>query len=275
MNGMRHIHKVTRKGVWRYGVLMCVAAVLAACAGCATAPMTGRSQFIVTDESSDLRLGAQASQQIMKESELETGTARSARVERVGRRIAAVAERPNYQWEFHTIKSKELNAFCLDGGKIFVYTAMLDFTEGRDDELAAVIGHEVAHALARHGAERRSQNMASGVGQAVLGIAASILTGSSAAGDAVQEGTGALASLGLLLPYSRLQETEADHIGIILAAKAGYDPEAAISLWEKMQKSNEGKEPPQLLSTHPVTSQRIVDLKNFMPEALQYYHPAR
>lgn len=249
---------------------------LLACAvlsGCATAPYTGRSQFITMSEGDEMRLGAQAAREVLQKENVETGTARSARVDRVGKRIAAAAERPEFSWEFHTIRSDILNAFCLPGGKVFVYTALIDLTRGSDNELAAVMGHEIAHAVARHGAERASQSQAAGLGQAVTQVAVAIATGSSAAGDAAGSGVGALAQLGFLLPYSRTHETEADRIGIILAAKAGYDPRAAITFWEKMAAANKGGEPPALLSTHPLTSQRITDLKKDMPEALRHYNP--
>lgn len=241
--------------------------------GCATAPYTGRSQLITMSEGEEMSLGAQASQKILAEEKTETGTTRAARVERVGKRIAAVAERPQYQWEFHTIPSKTLNAFCLPGGKVFVYTALIDLTKGNDNELAAVMGHEIAHAIARHGAERASQNQLAGIGQAVTQAAVTLATGSSTLGDVSGSGYGMLMQLGLLLPYSRAHETEADTIGIILAAKAGYNPRAAITFWEKMAAAGKGKEPPALLSTHPLNAQRIEDLEKEMPNALKFYHP--
>ncbi len=240
---------------------------------CATAPYTGRSQYITMSESDEMRLGAQASAEVLKKEPEERGTERAARVMRVGQRIAAVADKPEFDWEFHTIPGKDLNAFCLPGGKVFVYTALLDLTGGSDPELAAVMGHEIAHAVARHGAERASQNQLAGIGQAVTGIAVAVATGSGAAGQAAQSGYGALAQMGFLLPYSRTHETEADHIGIILAAKAGYDPRAALSFWRKMAATDKGKEPPAILSTHPLNQQRIDDLTAEMPEALAYYKP--
>lgn len=243
--------------------------------GCAKAPFTGRSQFITMSEKEEIQLGATASKEILQKAKEEKGTLRAARVGRIGRRIASVAERPEFQWEFHTIASNELNAFCLPGGKVFVYTALIDLTGSNDGELAAVIGHEIAHAVARHGAERMSQTQIAGIGQFVTQTAVVLATGSSAAGDAAQTGYGALAQLGVLLPYSRKQETEADTIGIILAAKAGYDPRAAIGFWGKMAKAGKGSEPPAILSTHPLTAQRTKDLEAAMPNALQYYKPQK
>ena len=250
--------------------LLCCLALLA----CATTPYTGRSQFIIMSEGTESLLGLEASQEILSSEPVETGTARAARVKRVGDRIAAVADRPDFEWAFHTIDKPTLNAFCLPGGRVFVYTGLLELTGGNDAELAAVMGHEIAHAIARHGAERASQAQASSLGGALLGIGVGAATGSSAAGQAAQGGYSALAKLGILLPYSRRQETEADYIGIILAAKAGYDPRAAITFWRKMAKAGEGgKEPPALLSTHPLSGTRIADLERAMPEALKYYRP--
>ena len=242
-----------------------------ALSGCASVPYTGRSQLVFMDQSKELNLGEQASKQILSKAQEERGTARSARVEQVGKRIAAVAERPNFKWEFHTIPSEELNAFCLPGGKVFVYTALLDLTTGNDNELAAVMGHEIAHAVARHGAERMSYNQIVAVGQVATQIGVAAATGSAQTGQSLGQGVGTLAQLGFLLPYSRAHETEADTIGIILAAKAGYDPRAAITFWRKMDASNKNGGPPALLSTHPLNEQRIRDLEAAMPRALQHY----
>ena len=239
--------------------------------GCASVPYTGRSQLVFMNQSEELSLGEQASKQILEKEKEEKGTASAARVERVGKRIAAVAERPQFNWEFHTIPSDVLNAFCLPGGKVFVYTALLDLTQGNDNELAAVMGHEIAHAVARHGAERTSQAQLAALGQIAAQVGATAATGSAETGQSLGKGVGTLAQLGFLLPYSRTHETEADTIGIILAAKAGYDPRAAISFWRKMAAANEGGEPPALLSTHPLNAQRIKDLETEMPKALEYY----
>ena len=253
--------------------LLAALIICVAVSGCATVPYTGRSQLVFMNESEELSLGAQASKQVLEKEREEKGTARAARVERVGKRIAAVAERPQFQWEFHTIPSETLNAFCLPGGKVFVYTALLDLTQGNDNELAAVMGHEIAHAVARHGAERVSQNQIAAIGQVAAQIGVAAATGSAEAADSVGQGYGLLTQLGILLPYSRKHETEADTIGIILAAKAGYDPRAAIAFWKKMGVASQGKQPPALLSTHPLNEQRIKDLEEAMPRALEYYKP--
>ena len=148
---------------------------------------------------------------------------------------------------------------------------MLKLVGDNDDELAAVIGHEVAHAIARHSAERASQALAGQVGVTALGVGVAATTESSGAAAVAATAGTALAQLGVLLPYSRLQESESDHIGVILSARAGFDPRAAISLWRKMGESSKGQNPPAMLSTHPLNEQRIRDLEKVMPEALQYY----
>jgi len=257
----------------RFSLLLFCCLTLSACA---TAPYTGRSQFITMSKEMEFRLGLEATKEILSSAPVEKGTARAARVERVGARIARAADRPDFQWAFYTINKPEINAFCLPGGKVFVYAKLLELTGVNDAELAAVIGHEIAHVIARHAAERMSQAQASSFGGALLGLGVSVATGSSAAAQTVQSGYSALTQLGILLPFSRSQETEADYIGIILAAKAGYDPRAAITFWEKMIKESEGgKRPLAFLSTHPLSETRIADLRRMMPEALKYYTPSR
>lgn len=251
-------------------IIVCFLAV-----ACTNAPYTGRSQFIVMSESEEMQLGLEYSQKILAEEPIERGTARAKRVETIGKNIAAVAEKPDYDWQFHVIVSKEVNAFCLPGGRVFVYTGILELVGNNDDELAAIMGHEIAHALARHGAERSSQSSVANLGLAAASVAVGVVTDSNTAAGATMAGGAVVAQLGLLLPYSRLHESEADHIGVILAAKAGYDPRAAITLWEKMAALNDGKEPLGILSTHPLSSQRIANLKKLMPEVMQYYKPRK
>lgn len=255
--------------------LFLVTCLALAALSCASAPYTGRNQLILMSESEEVRQGLEYSQKIMSEEKVEEGTARARRVERIGRDIAAAADKPDYDWLFKVIVADDVNAFCLPGGKVFVYTGILGVVGDNDDELAAIIGHEVAHALARHGAERSSHS-----GLATLGVTAAsavigVATDSDAAAGAVLAGGSVAAQLGLLLPYSRLQESESDHIGVILAAKAGYDPRAAITLWQKMAALSKGKETLGILSTHPVNSQRIADLQKLMPEVMKYYKPRK
>ncbi len=240
-------------------------------AGCSTVPYTHRSQIMLVSESEDLKLGATAYGQVLKESRIVHDPQITDVVQRVGKRIATVADRPDYQWEFTVIDdSKTVNAFCLPGGKVAVYTGI--FPVARDEAgLATVLGHEVAHALARHGAERMSQSELLQVGAAGVAVAAGA---GGATQQAVMAAYGLGSQVGIALPFSRSQESEADHIGLILMAKAGYDPQASVGLWQRMQADSQGKNPPQWLSTHPAPATRVDDLRGWLAEAQQYYQPS-
>jgi predicted Zn-dependent protease len=253
---------------WRCVVVL-LGLVAGAGFGCSTVPYTNRSQFMIMSESQDLALGASAYQQALKKSKLVTDPRITAPVQEIGRRIAAVADKPSYKWEFTVVDDpKQANAFALPGGKVVVYTGI--FLIAQDDAgLAAVIGHEVAHALARHGAERMSTATALQVGGAAVAVAAG--TQGAGAQQAAMAAYGLGSQVGVALPFSRAQESEADHIGIILMAKAGYDPEAAIGLWRRMEKDAHGGAPPQWLSTHPAPSTRQEDIRGWMAEAQKYY----
>jgi predicted Zn-dependent protease len=191
----------------------------------------------------------------------------------VGTRIAAATGKTDYQWEFKVIEEKQANAFCLPGGKVAVYTGILPIT--RDEAgLAAVLGHEVSHAIARHGAERVSQNLLVEVGLA--GTMAALSRGDPNTVKNVGAMLGAGAAVGLLLPWGRAQESEADHLGLIYMAKAGYDPHAARDLWVRMAEASKGSgRPPEFLSTHPSEATRIKQIEAWLPEAMQYYRPTR
>src|SRR6185436_5501499 len=192
----------------------------------------------------------------------------NAMVQKVGRRIAAVSGLTNAQWEFVVFESKEANAFCLPGGKVGVYTGILPITKD-EAGLATVIGHEVAHAVARHGGERMTTALGiQGVGQ-VLGSA----TAESKWHNAATQVYGLGSQLSVALPHSRLQESEADHIGILYMARAGYNPEAAVSFWERFGEYNRqsGSGTPWFLRTHPVDETRVKQLKGWLPEAKQQY----
>jgi len=161
----------------------------------------------------------------------------------------------------------------MPGGKIAVYTGIIEKVHITDDELAAVMGHEISHALREHGRERASQQMAAGVGASLAGVVADIFLPGS--GQLATAGAGAGAQLGVLLPYSRAHETEADRMGVELAARAGYDPRAAVALWQKMAKLSSGGAPPKLLSTHPSHEDRIKDLTEFSQKVMPLYEQAR
>jgi predicted Zn-dependent protease len=235
---------------------------------CATTPVTQRSQFVVISEQQEIQMGEQAAREILAKEPVSRNPEMNRVVDKVGRDIAAVADKPEYNWEFHVIAKDVVNAFALPGGKVFVYEGLYRLA-GSQDQLATVIAHEVAHAVARHGAERLSRAYAVQVGgqitQALLG------TGEGALNQLVMTAYGVGANVGIMLPHSRKQEFEADHIGLILQAKAGYSPDAAVAFWKKMAAKNNGQEPPPFLSTHPTDEKRIQSIRSLLPEARQYY----
>ncbi len=238
-------------------------------AGCATAPVTGRSQLILVGEQQEIALGLQAYQDVLSQEKISKDATINAMVKRVGTRISAVADKPGYNWEFTVIDNdKTANAFALPGGKVAVYTGILPYTKD-EAGLAFVLAHEVGHALARHGAERMSEQLLIQLGQQGLNIA--IADKSPEAIEAINLGYGAVSTVGIVLPFSRTQEYEADNIGIILMAKAGYDPRKAPEFFERMMQGSSHGSPPEFLSTHPADENRIRELKALIPEALQYY----
>ncbi len=242
---------------------------------CETAPISGRNQLILLSPGEEAKLGLQAYQDILKKEKLNTDPALNAMLQRVGARIAAATGRTDFQWEFRLIENdKMVNAFCLPGGKVAVYTGILPIT--RDEAgLAAVIGHEVAHATARHGAERMSQSLLVQAGLTAGAIAAGASNKNSASTQAVLAALGAGATLGLILPFSRLQETEADRLGMVYMARAGYDPRAARELWVRMAEvsAKMGRSTPEWMSTHPSNQSRIRDIDAMLPEAMAQYKP--
>jgi predicted Zn-dependent protease len=250
-------------GVWLLGVLLALTA-------CETVPVTGRSQMMMLSTSQEQRMGAEAYQEILKKSKISTDPALNDQVTRVGRRITEATGKTEFQWEFKVIEDKQVNAFCLPGGKVAVYTGILPIT--RDDAgLAAVLGHEVAHAVARHGGERVSQQMGVSAALQVIQIG---LGGNPAVAQQATALLGAGASVGLMLPWGRAQESEADRLGLIYMAKAGYHPSAAKELWVRMEAASRGAQrPPEFLSTHPSEATRIKQIEVWMPEALSYYRP--
>ncbi len=250
---------MTRRLAW---VFVALAAVLLM--ACAHAAYTNRSQLLLVSEGQEMALGLQSAQEVLKKEKESTDQLQVERVKRVGYRIAAAANKPDYKWEFHVIEKDTVNAFCLPGGKVFFYTGILNLTT-TNDELAAVMGHEVAHALLRHGGERMSVALMTQLG----GQAASIALGttvSPAASQVFGQVYGIGSQVGVALPHSRAQESEADEVGMILAAKAGYEPSGALSLWRKMDaySKSKGQNVPGFLSTHPTTTDRIAAIQSKM-----------
>jgi predicted Zn-dependent protease len=250
--------------------------------GCAEVPITHRQSLHLVPESELLTLSLQQYNDVLQKSKLSTDNQKVAMVRRVGDRVAKAAESflaesghkdliKNYQWQFNLIEDdKTVNAWVMPGGKAAVYTGILPFTKD-ETGLAVVLGHEVGHALANHGNERMSQELLANMGGTALSVALS--SQPQMTQELAMAAFGAGASIGVLLPYSRLQESEADHIGLILMARAGYDPREAVPFWQRMNASP-GSRPPELLSTHPAPETRITNIKALIPEAMAYYRPS-
>ena len=239
-----------------------VAIGMLALTACQTAPITGRSQLILVGDEKVQALGLQAYQQMQQTMPRSSDQALNRRVQEVGKRIAAISPKPDWDWEFTLFEDDNPNAFALPGGKVGVNTGLFKVAKN-DDQLATVIGHEVAHAIARHGNERMSQGILAQGGVAAAGIAAG--------GEGLTTAGSALAAQYLFtLPNSRVQESEADHIGLLYMAEAGYDPRESVNLWRNMEAAGAGGQL-EWMSTHPAPGNRILRLQELMPEALAIY----
>jgi predicted Zn-dependent protease len=261
-----------------YGALNVGAPVslLSVLAGCYRAPGTSRDQFIYISEEKEIAMGLSGFYEVLRKARMSEDVEINDMVHRVGTRIAAAANKPEYQWEFVVIQDdRSINAFALPGGKVAVFTGILPLTK-TEDGLATVMGHEVAHALQRHGAERYSRGILETIGQ----------VGALAAGAAAKRPDVAMAAMsaygvGVSLPFSRSQESEADHIGLRLMAQAGYDPREAVPFWERMSGCprqlidkacfRAKQNIPEFLSTHPSDVARINQIEAWLPEAMKYY----
>lgn len=255
--------------------------ILTACiilfSGCGSVPVTGRKQLSLVSNDEVLSLSLQQYGEFIKSAPISTNKANTALVQKVGRNIATAVETylrnngyanelSSYSWEFNLVKSADVNAFCMPGGKIVVYEGILPYTQN-ETGLAVVLGHEVAHAVAKHANERMSNQMATQYGTAALGTA---LGGTSAVTQKVAAtALGLGTQYGILLPYSRKQELEADQLGLIFMAMAGYDPSMASAFWQRM--SQQGGSTPEFMSTHPSDATRIKQIEKDLPEALKYY----
>ena len=236
--------------------------------GCGTVPVTGRSQLNLMSPGQEMQLGLTSFEETKKQVPVSKDAAANAMVQRVGQRIAAVAgkDMPDAKWEFVLFESKEVNAFCLPGGKVGIYTGILPITKD-EAGLATVMGHEVAHAVARHGGERMSQAMVIQGGGSLLGLGLQSTDPKWQAAAQLAYGVGT--KLGAELPHSRAQESEADHIGLIYMAQAGYPPEAAVEFWKRFGEFNkqQGGDTPGFLRTHPLDEVRVKQLQGWIPEA--------
>ncbi|MBK6839437.1 MAG: M48 family metallopeptidase [Bacteroidetes bacterium] len=246
---------------------------------CSKVPITKRKQINLLPESEMMSMSLTSYREFLSQHPPVNGSSEAGMVKNVGAKISASVTRymnqngyakrvQGYQWEFNLVNSNEANAWCMPGGKVVVYSGLLPITQD-ESSLAIVMGHEVAHAVARHGNERMSQMMVSTLGGMALDVALSQKSAETRSIFMTAYGAGSV--LGTLA-YSRTHETEADKLGLIFAAMAGYDPQKAIVFWERMA-SKGGAKPPELLSTHPSDQTRIKNLKEFMPTALSYYHP--
>ncbi len=249
--------------------------------GCALNLLTGRKQLSLVKESELQLMATNEYNTFLSENKvLNPGTSReAASVDRVGGRISKAITKyfasqgqesllTGYKWEFNTVESKEINAWCMPGGKVVVYTGLLPVTKN-DAALAIVMGHEIAHSVAKHGNERMSQALVQQMGGMALEIA--LAQKPQETRDLFMTTYGIGSEVGAILPWSRQQETEADQYGLIFSALAGYDPREAIAFWQRMSAAGNGN-PPEFLSTHPSDATRLKKLEKFMPEAMKYYN---
>jgi predicted Zn-dependent protease len=262
--------------------LLAVGAAILAVAGCARTTQSGavgvdrQQALLVSSKQVDQAAAQQYAKMIgeaQKKGLLDRDPAQVQRVQTIAKRLIAQTgvfrqDALAWKWETHVITSKELNAWCMPGGKMAVYTALIEQLKLSDDELAAIMGHEIAHALREHGRERVSQQLATGV---AVGVASAVL-GLGGSGTQLAD---MVAQVTFTLPNSRLHEQEADRIGVELAARAGYDPRGAINVWKKMAQAAGGGAPPEILSTHPSPESRIKDLEVYAERVMPLYQAAR
>lgn len=251
--------------------------------GCAQVPITQRGSLHLVPESELMTMSFKEYRQVLDKSKISTDQNKVQMVRKVGNRIAKAAEAfladlgrenqvGNYQWEFNLIEDdKIVNAWVMPGGKAAVYTGILPYTQD-ENGLAVVLGHEVAHAIAEHGNERMSQGLLANMG--AMALSAALAQKPAQTRELFMTVFGVGTNVGLLLPYSRLHENEADRIGLMLMARAGYDPRVAVPFWERMNKEEKTR-PPEFLSTHPAPSTRIENIESYIPEAMPYYQHSK
>ncbi len=250
-------------------------------ASCSKVAITGRKQLNIVPDSMMNSMALQSYNEYIGANKLSRNPQQTAMVKNVGTRIQQAVETycsehnlssqiRDYQWEFNLVEDPNVNAWCMPGGKVVVYTGLMPVAQN-EAGLAVVMGHEIAHAIARHGSERMSQGLLVELGGMALDEA--IANKPEQTKAIFKQSYGLGSQVGVLLPYSRLQESEADHMGLIFMAMAGYNPNEAVSFWERMAAASKGQAPPEFLSTHPADSRRINNIKNLIPEAMKYYKP--
>ncbi|OWY22549.1 M48 family peptidase [Sphingobacteriales bacterium UPWRP_1] len=257
------------------GLLIAVVA-----AACSKVPLTGRKQFTLIPDATLNQLSNDQYRDFLSQNKVVSGTPDAQMVKNIGQRISQSVQQylaqnkaadrvQGFKWEFNLIDSKEVNAWCMPGGKVAVYTGLLPVTKN-ENALAVVMGHEIAHAIAEHGSERMTQGLLQQLG--AVGLALAMQNKPAQTRDMFMQAYGIGSTVGVMLPFSRKQETEADELGLVFAAMAGYDPKEAVAFWQRMSQAG-GAKPPEFLSTHPSDATRINNLQKFMPTALKYYKP--
>lgn len=271
---------------FKFILLLLATTILYSCGSTSTVPITGRKHSLAVSDEQVLALSQQEYKKYMASAKLSTNATQTAMVKRVGQRLANAVETylkangyandvKNFAWEFNLVENKEVNAFCMPGGKIVVYTGLLPVTQN-ENALAIVLGHEIAHAVAKHSAEQMSKQYRQQVGTSIVG---SVLN--STVGGGVGDVASNIASVGFSFAnakYSRANESEADHMGLIFAAMAGYDPNEAVTFWTRMAQASQSSQQQSglnlWLSDHPSDAKRVQDIKGWLPEALKYYKPS-
>jgi predicted Zn-dependent protease len=274
---------VGRKNTMKNKLLLVSTLVMMLVVACTQNAITGRNQLSLVSDAQMQEMAVSQYRSFLSENKVvSAGQSKDAEmVRRVGSRIAAAVttfykkqnlagELQNYQWEYNLVSSNDVNAWCMPGGKIVVYTGILPVTQN-EAALAVVVGHEVAHAVAKHGSERMSQGLIQQLGGVALQVALSSKPAQTQ--NLFMQAYGVGSNVVGILPHSRSQELEADKLGLIYTALAGYNPREAVPLWQRMEKLSNGAKPPEFLSTHPAEGTRIEKLQQQMPEALKYYKP--
>jgi len=262
---------------WLFLLFLCVLQTLIL--SCSTVAITGRKQLSLVPDSTLNAMSVEQYDKFLSEHEVSDDIGQTQMVKRVGRRIQRAVEQRFaeenrsqelewYEWSFNLIEDRSANAWCMPGGRVVVYTGILPVTKD-ETGLAVVMGHEIAHAIANHGREKISQALVKEFG--VIALSEALAEKPAQTRNIFLNAYGVGTEVGVMLPYSRTIESEADRIGLVLMAMAGYDPRAAIDFWQRMAELNRGRTPPEFLSTHPPYEKRIENIRKFLPEALEYY----